>query len=199
MSSLVLMAALSAGVEGPQYVYYYYPYYAYPCYGYCWYPCAPCFAWPCGPIIVVGQADKKSEDKSSGKSAKDDKKSKDKSGAKDEDKNPDDKNDIKDKKDEKKEKKDLSLGDKALLLIDLPADAKLYVDGQQMKSGKARAAIITPALDPDRTYAYQVRVELVRDGQTLTETQRIVLRPGHRSHARFTELEARADSVTADR
>lgn len=178
MSSLMLMAALSAGANAPEQVYYYYAYpcYAYPCYGYCWYP-----AWPCGPIIVVRQADK-------AKDAKDDKKKDDKGK---QDKQQDDKSDVKDK-----DKKDF---DQALLLVDLPADAKLFVDDKQMKSGHVRAAIITPALEPGRTYAYQVRVELVRGGQTLTETQRVLLRPGQRSHACFTELEARAEVLSADR
>ncbi len=192
MSSLLLMAALSAGANAPEQVYYYYSYPCYyPCYSYCWYP-----AWPCGPIFVVSPLDKKSD-------KKDDKKSQDK---KQDDKKQDDRSDAKDKKDidkkdseQKNEKKDDKLGNQALLFVDLPADAKLFVDGKQMKSGQARAAIITPALDPDKIYAYQVRVELVRGGQTLSETQSILLRPGYRSQARFTELEARAEALAADR
>ncbi|MBM4073555.1 MAG: TIGR03000 domain-containing protein [Planctomycetes bacterium] len=187
MSSLLLMAALSAGTNAPEQVYYYYPYscYAYPCYSYCWYP-----AWPGGPIIVVQQADSKKD------KAKDDKKQNEKK----QDDKSEGKKDVEKKDGEKKdpEKKDLKLGNQALLLVELPADAQLFVDGKQMKSGQGRAAIITPALDPSKTYAYQVRVELVRGGQTLNETQSVVLRPGHRSRASFAGLETRAE-VLADR
>src|SRR5437867_7833496 len=71
------------------------------------------------------------------------------------------------KKEERKEAKE------ARLVVELPAHAKLFVDGTLMKSDSSKRGIVTPPLDPARVYYYQVRAELVRDGQTLSETQRI--------------------------
>lgn len=186
MSSLVLMAALSVGANAPAQVYY--SYYPYPYCAYGWYPAWPCACWPCGPVIIVRQSAAARKEVDTKADKKDDKRQENR---KDEGKKDVDKKNQNDKK--------LELGNQALLLVELPTDARLFVDGKQMKSGQPQAAIITPALDPGRIYAYEVRVELVRNGQTLTETQRVVLRPGQRSHACFTELAARAEAVATQR
>jgi uncharacterized protein (TIGR03000 family) len=95
-------------------------------------------------------------------------------------------------KDKEEKKKDAR---EAKLVVELPADAKLFVDGSLMKSGATTRGIVTPPLDPDRTYHYEIKVELVRFGHTLSETQRVRLIPGELVHARFPNLEARAAAI----
>jgi uncharacterized protein (TIGR03000 family) len=82
------------------------------------------------------------------------------------------------------------LGSRALLTVELPADARLYIDGNLMTSVTSRRRIITPPLQAGQTYTYEVRVELIRNGQTLSRTQEVSLRPGEQTYARFANLES---------
>jgi uncharacterized protein (TIGR03000 family) len=94
---------------------------------------------------------------------------------------------------EEKRKKEKKL--QAKLLVELPADAKLFIDGQEMKSGISQRGIITPPLDPRQTYSYQVKAVLVRSGHTMSETRRIRLIPGELVSASFANLENRAAAI----
>lgn len=151
-----------------------------PCWGYPWYNSyvsyyCPCPCGPIGPIVIQEQSKEKEKDKEKGK---------------DKDKQ---KEEMKKKKDEKREKeKDAR---EAKLLVELPADARLFIDGNLMKSGSTRCGIITPPLQQDQTYYYDVKVELVRHGHTLVETQRIRLIPGELVTANFNNLENRAAAI----
>lgn len=89
----------------------------------------------------------------------------------------------------KKEKGDeVRLQNRARLIVQVPADAKLFIDDQPMKSTAAQRSFITPVLQSGRTYYYEVRAELVRDGRTVTENQRVILRPGDVVQASFANL-----------
>lgn len=90
-------------------------------------------------------------------------------------------------KEKKKEKSSEELS-RARVIIEVPADARLYIDGQLMKSKSTRRVIQTPDLLPGETYFYDLKVELVRDGRTVVETQKVLLRPGQVSTASFATL-----------
>jgi uncharacterized protein (TIGR03000 family) len=77
---------------------------------------------------------------------------------------------------------------RARVAIDVPADAKLYIDGQLMKTGSTRRVFQTPDLDAGKLYFYDLRVEVVRDGRVVSEEQRIILRPGQVASASFADL-----------
>jgi uncharacterized protein (TIGR03000 family) len=66
----------------------------------------------------------------------------------------------------------------ARLIIEKPADARLYVDDRPVKSDGAVETFATPGLDPARAYYYMVRVEMVRDGKPVSEIRRVVVRSG---------------------
>lgn len=91
------------------------------------------------------------------------------------------------KKDMKIEKKD---GEAAKLIIEVPADAKLFIDDQPMKTTSARRVFSTPTLQPGQTYYYIVRAEVVRDGQTISDTKRVTLKAGDVIRAGFAGLGA---------
>jgi uncharacterized protein (TIGR03000 family) len=78
------------------------------------------------------------------------------------------------------------------MVVEVPADAKLYVDDQLMKTTSERRAFTTPVLDPGETYYYIVRAEVVRDGQKISRTKRVTLRAGEEARAIFAELRAPA-------
>jgi uncharacterized protein (TIGR03000 family) len=85
---------------------------------------------------------------------------------------------------------------RARVIVDLPADAKLFVDDQQMKSTSSRRNFHTPELERGLRYFYDVRVEFLRDGKTVTETRRVVLKAGQEVAVSFSNL-AEASTLTA--
>jgi uncharacterized protein (TIGR03000 family) len=82
----------------------------------------------------------------------------------------------------------------ARLIVSLPADAKLYVDGTAMKTSSAERTFNTPPLEPGQAYYYMLRAEVVRDGQTKAESMRVIVRAGEVARASFPGLDS---NVTA--
>jgi uncharacterized protein (TIGR03000 family) len=76
----------------------------------------------------------------------------------------------------------------AQLIVELPEDARLYVDDHAMRSTSARRTFRTPALTSGQSYYYILKAEVARNGQTYAQSQRIVLRAGDRVTARFPDL-----------
>ena len=95
------------------------------------------------------------------------------------------------KPDEKKPG-DAAAPNRARLIVDVPADAKLYIDDRAMKTVATHRAYQTPDLEPGQTYYYEVRVEVERDGKLLSETRRVLLRAGQEVHADFSDVTATA-------
>jgi uncharacterized protein (TIGR03000 family) len=96
--------------------------------------------------------------------------------------------DGKDKKDETKDKES-ALPDKARLIVEVPVNAKLYIDEQLMKSTATTRSFSTPTLEVGQSYYYDVRVEVVRDGKTYEGSKRVVVRAGEQTRASFNETE----------
>jgi uncharacterized protein (TIGR03000 family) len=74
------------------------------------------------------------------------------------------------------------------LVVQLPADAKLYVDGQFADSGAAKRTFLTPALDPDADYYYTIKAEVVRDGKVVSDSKKVFVRAGKTSEVDFGTL-----------
>ena len=89
-----------------------------------------------------------------------------------------------------KEKKETSVDGPAKLIVELPADAKLYIDDKLMKTASAQRTFNTPKLEAGESYYYVLRAELQVDGKTITENQRVIVRTGETARASFKELEA---------
>lgn len=62
--------------------------------------------------------------------------------------------------------------------ITLPADATLKFNGTAAAGTGATRTFRTPPLEAGREYAYELTAEVVRDGQTVTATERVVVRAG---------------------
>lgn len=84
---------------------------------------------------------------------------------------------------------------RARVIVDLPADAKLYVDGQLMNTSSTRRMFQTPNLAPGQLYYYELKAEVIRDGQTITANQRVIIRPGQAASASFADLGVRRDAT----
>jgi uncharacterized protein (TIGR03000 family) len=66
----------------------------------------------------------------------------------------------------------------ATIRVHLPADAKLYFDGEATHSNSSVREFETPLLEPGKTYCYQIVGKVVRDGRTITARKEVDLRAG---------------------
>ena len=76
----------------------------------------------------------------------------------------------------------------ARLTIDLPADAKLFVDGQLTKGEGTSRNFHTPELPKDQTFFYEIKAEVVVDGIPISETKRVLVRAGEVLTESFPKL-----------
>jgi uncharacterized protein (TIGR03000 family) len=90
-------------------------------------------------------------------------------------------------KEKKKPAEDTSV--RARLTVELPQGARLFVDGSPVKATSAKRSFITPPLQAGQTYYYDLRAEMIRDGQTVAVSRRVLVRPGQEAHASFPELQ----------
>jgi uncharacterized protein (TIGR03000 family) len=66
----------------------------------------------------------------------------------------------------------------ATVTIALPSDAKLLFNGVAATGTGASRSFRTPPLQKGQSYTYELTAEVVRDGKTLTTTEKVVVRGG---------------------
>jgi uncharacterized protein (TIGR03000 family) len=72
----------------------------------------------------------------------------------------------------------LYTGSEATLVVELPADATLTVDGTATTSTSASRTFVTPALEAGRTYHYTLTAQVMRDGAVQTVTRQVAVQAG---------------------
>jgi uncharacterized protein (TIGR03000 family) len=88
--------------------------------------------------------------------------------------------------------KETMIPTRAKLVVELPANAKLFIDDLPMKTTSGVRTFNTPTLEPGQAYYYMVRVEYVRDGKPVSETRRVIIRAGQVARAEFTDRDTDA-------
>jgi uncharacterized protein (TIGR03000 family) len=81
--------------------------------------------------------------------------------------------------------KKASLNVPATIVVSLPADARLIVDGASTNSTSDRRTLVTPVLEGDSTYVYTMQAEVTREGRVMTQTQQVTVRGGQTSNVQF--------------
>lgn len=76
------------------------------------------------------------------------------------------------------------------VIVKLPADAKLYAEGRPLSQTAGERKFVTPPLPADREAVYTFRVEYTRDGRTVSESQKVQVRPGGTATVEFVDLTA---------
>jgi uncharacterized protein (TIGR03000 family) len=69
----------------------------------------------------------------------------------------------------------------ATLVVRLPADARLTIDGYAPRSTSGTRWFVTPPLEPGRAFHYELRAEVERGGKRLTQTREVAVRAGQQS------------------
>jgi uncharacterized protein (TIGR03000 family) len=84
----------------------------------------------------------------------------------------------------------------AQVTIHVPADAKLFIDDVVCPLTSDTRSFTTPKLQPGQKYFYDVKAEVMRGGEMVTQTQRVVLEAGKDVSVTFPQL---APVATAQR
>jgi len=73
----------------------------------------------------------------------------------------------------------------ATLVVNLPADAVLTIDGERTASTSAERVFRTPELESGRDFEYTLQAKVVRDGKEKVVTQRVTVRAGEQTSVRL--------------
>lgn len=95
---------------------------------------------------------------------------------------------IEDKKDTSEKRLLAPTTRQATVTVNLPADAKLFAQGQLTQLTSARREFLTPSLDGNEDYRYSLEVEYTRDGQTRRDSKTLIVRAGQNFSVDFAEL-----------
>lgn len=77
---------------------------------------------------------------------------------------------------------------RARVVVQLPKEARLWVDSVELKDKAAERAFNTPKLEQNQRYFYTMKAELNLDGEKKTETKRIEVIAGKRFVVKFEKL-----------
>jgi uncharacterized protein (TIGR03000 family) len=66
----------------------------------------------------------------------------------------------------------------ATIIVRLPAEARLLIDGAATTSTSTERVFVSPSLNPGREYHYTLKAEWARDGKPVTWTKEIAVRAG---------------------
>jgi uncharacterized protein (TIGR03000 family) len=72
-------------------------------------------------------------------------------------------------------------GNEATLIVHLPEDASLSIDGEQTQQRSATRTFTSPPLESGKTYTYKLRAEINRDGHFIRDTKTVEVRAGQRT------------------
>jgi uncharacterized protein (TIGR03000 family) len=78
----------------------------------------------------------------------------------------------------------------ATIVVSLPAEAKLLVDGKATMSQSAERSFVSPALMPGNTYRYTLTAEFLKDGQPVSVTKTIEVSAGAETRVTIEASEA---------
>ena len=83
----------------------------------------------------------------------------------------------------------------ARLAVELPAAAKLYVDGLLIAGDGASRQFHTPELTPGKAFFYEVKAEVEVNGLVETERKRVVVKAGESLRETFGQLIAKVEAA----
>jgi uncharacterized protein (TIGR03000 family) len=80
----------------------------------------------------------------------------------------------------------------ARLTVQLPADARLWVDDVECPLTSSERSFNTPVLEQGRTYYYTLKMQVQRQGAARTDSQRVLVTAGQNVNVNFREPELAA-------
>jgi uncharacterized protein (TIGR03000 family) len=74
----------------------------------------------------------------------------------------------------------------AVIVVSLPADAKLTFDGEATTSTSDQRVFVSPVLPAGQEYHYTLQAEVVVDGKPVTISKTVAVRAGEEAHVSLT-------------
>lgn len=84
---------------------------------------------------------------------------------------------------------------RAQLIVELPANARLFIDDMPVKVRAGVHTFNTPVLESGQAYFYMVRIESIRDGKPVSQTRRLIVQAGQVARIDFKEPESEVASA----
>lgn len=75
--------------------------------------------------------------------------------------------------------------DRAVLALQVPADAKIWVQGEATKQSGEVRTFVSPPLVPGRVYTYSVKAQWSANGKPIEQSQTVTVKAGNRSQLLF--------------
>jgi uncharacterized protein (TIGR03000 family) len=75
----------------------------------------------------------------------------------------------------------------ATVIVQVPEDAKLYVDGELSEQTSTTRTFISPDLQLGKDYSYTLKMEANKDGRTAVASKRVIVRAGAVTRVNFTD------------
>ncbi len=88
--------------------------------------------------------------------------------------------------------------DAAMLLVNVPADAKIYVNGNATSSTGVQRQYISRNLEAGHSYGYEIKAEMVVDGKVVSQTKSVRLVPGQSMNVSFESANVASQPIPAD-
>jgi len=86
----------------------------------------------------------------------------------------------------------LSEGNRATVIVKLPADAQLYAEGRPLTLTSGERKFTTPPLPAEREAIYNFRIEYSRDGEVVTQSKKVTVKAGSVAVLEFNDLTAKS-------
>ncbi len=80
----------------------------------------------------------------------------------------------------------------ATIVVQVPADAKVYFDEQPTQQTGALRTFVTPPLPSAKEFHYDLKAEVVREGKVRSKTERITVRAGQTTRVDLTKISGAA-------
>lgn len=73
----------------------------------------------------------------------------------------------------------------ATIIVSLPAEAKLSVDGVVTTSASVQRVFVSPALERGKDYSYTLKADFVSGGKTVSVSKKVTVRAGEETRVSF--------------
>jgi uncharacterized protein (TIGR03000 family) len=80
---------------------------------------------------------------------------------------------------------EVSVPTPATILVSLPADAQLTVDGTATQSTSTNRVFVSPVLEPGKDFYYTLKAEFVRNGKRVAASKEVTVRAGKETRVSF--------------
>ena len=82
--------------------------------------------------------------------------------------------------------KKTTMADSATLVVSLPADATLTINGQATRATSAVRVFHSPSIQPGSDYSYTLKAEVTRDGKTESISRDVTVRAGEQTRVELS-------------